>query len=190
MRIHLIYFFLILISCSNTEKIDRFQYVKDFYQRAKEKEQEINVFYNVFAEARGTDSIDSTYSILRIEIKVNDSIDLIIPEIKKYMNKDQIKELPFYENISDFQTLNNLSAIQALDSIKNLSFEITRLMNDLKAYKVNGNLQGIGKIIVFSVTSDYDMIYVQDTSGISHKYWKAFFLSDNKFDNNWYYRKN
>ena len=189
MRFYFVYILLILISCNTSKKIDSFQYVNDFYLRAKEKEEEIKVFYNVFAEARGIDPIDSTYSILRIRIKVNDSVDIIIPEIKKYMSNVQIKELPFYENISDFQRLNNLSAIEALDSVKNLSLEITGLMNELKAYKVNGDMQRIGEILIFGVTSDYDIIYVQDTSGISHKYWKALFLSENKFDDNWYFTK-
>jgi hypothetical protein len=189
-RLSFIYLVLILISCDTSKKADSFQYVKEFYHRAKEKEQEIKVFYNVSAEARGINPVDSTYRILRIEIRVNDSVNLTIPEIKKYMNSDQIKELPFYENISEFKKLNNLSAIQAQDSVKKLSYKITSLMNELRTYKVlGGNLQGIGEFIIFGVTSDYDMIYVQDTSKISHKYWKAFFSSENKFDDHWYYRK-
>jgi hypothetical protein len=177
-------------SCVSSHKIDSFQLAKDFYQKAKSKEKEVEIFFNITAQARGLDPLDSTYRITRIEMKINDSIDLTIPGIKSYMNDEQISKLPFYENIATFGKYYNLSNQQAQDTVKNLSIEIIGLMNELKAYKVVGNPQGNGRFIIFSITSDYDVIYVPNTGDINHKYWKAYFATNNKFDTHWYYRKN
>jgi len=182
--------FMMLSSCGFSQKIESFELAKNFYQNAKEKENEIKLFHNIYAEARGIDPVDSTYRITRIDLRVNDNTTLIIPGIKEYMKEKQIEELPFYENIAEFGKLNNLTSRQAQDSIRTLSIKVIRLMNELKAYKVVGNPQGNGCFIIFSITSDYDVIYVSDTSSVKHRYWKTFFASGNKFDDNWYYRKN
>lgn len=181
---------IIFSSCVSNQKIDSFQLAKNFYQKAKNKEKEVEIFFNVTAQARGLDPVDSSYRITRIELKINDSIDLTIPGIKAYMNNEQISKLPFYENIITFGKYYKLSNLQAQDSIRKLSVEIIGLMNELKAYKVVGNPQGNGMFIIFSITSDYDVIYVPDTEFVNHKYWKAYFATNNKFDTHWYYRKN
>lgn len=179
-----------LASCSIGQKNDDFKLVEEFYARAKKLESEITFLHNITAQARGIDPIDSLYRVTRIELQVNDSTTLTLPGIKNYMKDEQIQELSFYDNIEKYRELEGLTEKQAYDSIKAISKRTIELMNELKAYKVAGNPNNAGEFIIFSVTSEYDVIYVADESKITQKYWKAFFASGSRFDEHWYYRKN
>lgn len=190
MKILLSCLFITLLSCMSNQKVDSLKLTKDFYQKAKSKEKEIAVFFNVTAHARGLDPVDSTYRINRIQVRLNDTLDVILPGIKASMKDEDITQLPFYENIEIFANFYKLTREQGIDSVKALSISVINLMNELKAFKVVGNPHGNGKFIIFSITDDYDVIYVPDTSDVKHKYWKTFFSTNNKFDDHWYYRKN
>ncbi len=179
---------LIFSSCH--QSVDSFKLAENFYNSAKEKESEIDFFHKIYVQARGIDPNDSIYRITKIDLKINDSTTITLPGIKNYMTEEQIESLPFNENVMEFGKLNNLTPKQSKDSVRTLSLKVIGLMSELKAYKIVGNPQGVGHFIIFSVTSEYDVIYVPDTSKVSHEYWKIFFQSDNKFDKYWYYRKN
>lgn len=161
MRLLLLCILILTTSCGVSQKTDTFQLAKEFYERAKEKESEIGIFFNVLAEGRGIDPIDSTYSVLSIDVKLHDSI-ITIPGIKSYMSDEQIRQLPFFENISKLGKLSNLPPSAAYDSIKHFSIEIISLMDELKAFAVHGSPHKTGEFIIFNVTSEYDVVFVPD----------------------------
>ena len=133
---------VVLFSCNRNKNQNEFQYVKDFYIKAKAEEHRIDVLSNIAAGARGLDPVDSSYRVSKIDLKLDSSV-IFLPVIKRYMSDEQIREksLNFNEEIVSFGKFFGLSQEEALDSVKVLSTIVMDLMNKLKSFEINGRPQ-------------------------------------------------
>ncbi|MBL6449630.1 hypothetical protein JMN32_25185 [Fulvivirga sp. 29W222] len=172
------------ISCSSSTSSDG-KLAQEFYDKAKRYEAELPIFFNVSFTARGYK--DNRPFILRIEIALDENETIILPGIAKGMNEEEIKEMPFYENIEIYSDKMGLVDSVAYQKVKDQLIAITDLAHELKSYKIQSTPR-LGRFIIFSVSSDEEVIYVPNVSKVNHEYWKKFFCSGKKLGDNWYYR--
>ena len=174
---------ILAVSCSSTSSNK--ELVKEFYDRAKQHESELSILFNVSYTARG--SKDDKPLIPRIEVALDKEETITLPGIIKGMSDDEIREMPFFENIEIYSNKTGLADSIAFQKIKSYSSKIVELAHDLKAYKVQSTPR-LGRFIIFTLTPEDQVIYAPDTSDVNHSYWKKFFESGKKLGDNWYYR--
>jgi len=89
---------LLASSCSSTNSNEKM--VKEFYDRAKQHESELPILFNVSYTARG--SKNGKPLIPRIEVALNEKETVTLPGISEDMADEEIKEMPFFENIEAY----------------------------------------------------------------------------------------
>jgi len=174
---------LLVSSCSSSSSNK--ELVKDFYARAKQHENELSILFNVSYTARG-DRNDKPM-IPRIEIALNERETITLPGISNEMTDEEIKESTFYKNVQIYSTRMGLPDSTAYHDVKEYSSSILNLAHKLEAYKVQSTPR-LGEFIIFTLTSEDQVIYIPDLSKVNSDYWRDFFSSGKKLDNNWYYR--
>jgi len=169
-------------ACSPNSKKDL---VKEFYEKAKLYESELSIFYNVSFSTRGIK--DGKPLIPRIEIALDESETITLPGITGEMSEEAIRDMPFFDNIEIYAEKVGIEDSVSYDDVKRYIIKITELAYKLGSYKVQSNPR-LGKFIIFTVSSNDQLIYLPDLEGVKHDYWKNYFESGNKLDENWYHR--
>lgn len=177
--------FIVLLVCSCSMNDSNEGLVREFYVRAKQYEPELPILFNVSYTARG--SKNDYPLITRIEVALNSKETITLPGIDKVMTDEEIKEMPFFENIEVYAKKVGLPDSTAFGEVKNYSIKIIELAHKLKAYKIQ-SVPHLGKFIIFSLTQDDQVIYVPDLYEVKSDYWKQFFNSGRRLGDNWYYR--
>lgn len=178
----LISLIILAAACSPSSKKDL---VKEFYDKAKLYESELSIFYNVSFSARG--SKDGKPLIPRIEIALDENETLTLPGITAEMSEEDIRDIPFFDNIEIYAEKAGIEDTRSYQEVKEYLVRITELAYKLGAYKVQSSPR-LGKFIIFTVSSNDQLIYLPDLEGVKHDYWKNFFESGKKLDENWYHR--
>jgi hypothetical protein len=184
-KMYLLISILILAeACSPNSKKD---FVKEFYDKAKQHESELSIFYNVSFTARG--SKDGKPLIPRIEIALDENETITLPGISKGMSDEEIMHLPFFENIEVYSNKVGLTdSALAYKEVRNYCLAIVELARKLEVYKVQSTPR-LGKFIIFTLTPNDQVIYIPDLSEVNQDYWKNFFDKGKKLGENWYYRE-
>lgn len=174
--------FGVLASCAG-EKWDSEIAVKEFYKRAKEREEDLDILFNVAFTARGRND-DGTFFIHHVRYEFSESKRIALPVIETGRSKQDIIASSDYQNVKEYARMQGITEPQALDYIT----EIPKLVNELKIGKVFSSPRQ-GRFIVFSLSHEDDVIYVPDTSKVYNAYWKKFFKTGKQLDEKWYYRR-
>jgi hypothetical protein len=182
-KVYLFMTVLLVSYCSSNSSNE--ELVKEFYTRAKQHESELSILFNVSYTARGKKG-DKTM-IPRIEIALNEKETITLPGITSEMTDEEIKESSFYKNFEIYSTKIGLPDSAAYQDGKKYSISILNLAHKLEAYKVQSTPR-LGEFIIFTLTSEDQVIYIPDLSKVNSDYWMDFFNSGTKLDDNWYYR--
>ena len=174
---------LLFGSCSSGSSNE--ELVKEFYTKAKQHEGELSILFNVSYTARGEK--DNKPIIPRLEIALNEKETITLPGITSGMTDEEIKASPFYNNLQIYSTKMGLPDSTAFQYAKEYSLSILNLAYKLEAYKVQSTPR-LGEFIIFTLTSEDQVIYIPDLFKVNSDYWLDFFSSGKKFDSKWYYR--
>jgi hypothetical protein len=182
--VYLLVWMVFIVSCSSETSNEKL--VKEFYDRAKQHETNLPIFFNVSFTARGVK--DGKPLISRLEVALNENEAITLPGIMEGMTDEEIKDMPFFENISTYAKKEGLVDSTAYQEVKEYLITITNLAYKLEAYKIQSTPR-LGKFIIFTLTHEDEVMYVPNISDVNDNYWKKLFDSGKKFDSNWYYRK-
>jgi hypothetical protein len=175
--------FLFFGACSTGEKYNSEVAVKEFYERAKEREKDLDVLFNVSFTARGLND-DKTFYIHHFTYEFSESKSIVLPVVEERRSKQDIIESDDYKNVKEYASMQGITESQVFD----YTSKIKSLVNQLKVGKVFSSPR-VGKFIVFSLTDMDEVIYVPDTSKVNSPYWKKVFSTGKQLDKKWYYKR-
>src|SRR5690606_11240537 len=137
---------LSFLACSTKDKYNSELAVKEFYGRAKEREKDLDVFFNVSFTARGLND-DGTFLIDHFTYTFSESKSIVLPVIETGSSRQNVIASDEYKNVREYAKMQGITEDQALDYIT----ELPKLANELKIGKVF-SLPRQGKFIVFSLS--------------------------------------
>lgn len=174
---------LSFLACSTKDKYNSELAVKEFYGRAKEREKDLDVFFNVSFTARGLND-DGTFLIDHFTYTFSESKSIVLPVIETGSSRQNVIASDEYKNVREYAKMQGITEDQALDYIT----ELPKLANELKIGKVF-SLPRQGKFIVFSLSDKDEVMYVPDTSKVYSEGWKDFLRTGKQLDDKWYYKR-
>ena len=161
-------------------------YVNSFLSRAKKYENDLNILQNVSYKVRGFEG-GKPY-IPRLEIALNETETITLPGLTNEMDEEAISKAPFIENMNLYAIKKGIPDSLAYQEVKQYLTKITSLAEKLEVYRVQSTPR-LGNFIIFYVTDQDQVIYLQDLESVRYDNWQSFFESGQKLSQKWYYRK-
>jgi hypothetical protein len=161
--------------------------VEEFHYRAKIKEAELDLLFDVSLVARGVK--DELPLIPRIEIALSSENSITLPGANWFESEEYLKKSPFYSGFESYKRDKNIPDSIAYKTVKDYVIKLNALVNELEVYNIQSTPR-LGRFIIFKLTDKDQVIYAPDVSKVSHEYWGNFFSNEkNKLSANWYYKK-
>src|SRR5688572_18296791 len=128
------YKFILMVLIASCSSAPSNEFVTEFYNRATQHQSELSILFNVSFTARGVK--DEKPSIPRLEISLNDNETITLPGIGRDMTDDEIKSMPFFENMETYAKKIGLSDSTAYQQVKTYCITIVELAHKLEVYKI------------------------------------------------------
>jgi len=195
-QIILIIFLIIslMFGCNTNSKTGlNMGFAEGFYQKIKKKTSSFDVFYSVRAQARGINREDKTYLTTKFGFYLSDTLagesnEATVMFFNKGIDTIELRDFRFKDEVHKYANYLQTSDSNAFMIMKDKAHKICELMDSLDVPKVNSK-PSLGKFIIFTISPDYQLIYIPDTANVKHRYWKTFFRGDNKINDYWYYKR-
>lgn len=157
-----------------------FKEAEEFYKKTKDKD--VRILFNLMLIPRGGNGT----KIQKIQVNRFKEDPLAIPV---FDSTDSLKMLDStFFDIRLFAKINGVDESQAYGYAKAFSDSVLKVYDGLEAISVKSYPE-LGSFIIFQVTPEDEVVYLEDKSKVYHDYWIRFFKNAQRFDDHWYYRK-
>ena len=130
---------------------------------------DLKCLYGVSLEPRGVDPPTGAYHVYRIHVALSDTELLSLPALDSTASDGDIAHHRFYREAEAF-CLNVVHTYRRTGAVAFHSQPRAR------------------RTLVFDVGPSQQVVFAADTADAPNAYWRRFFRTGNRLDNQWYYR--
>jgi len=147
----------------------------------------LSCLYGVSLEPRGVDPQTGAYHVYRIYVALSDTELLSLPALDSTASDGDIAHHRFYPNMAVYARRAGIPNTRAYREAEAFCLNVVHTYRRTGAVAFHSQPRA-RRTLVFDVGPSQQVVFAADTADAPNAYWRRFFRTGNRLDNQWYYR--